>query len=77
VGQWLVFGVVLGLGASDTRIARQKLGNKNTPQSWQLPLPYGRHGAFAPALLHTMISQHAAGQVYVVKTREHYCYYYL
>jgi hypothetical protein len=27
-----------------------------------------------PAPLHTTISQHAAQQVYVVKTREYYCF---
>jgi hypothetical protein len=30
-----------------------------------------------PALLHPTISQHAVQQVYVVKTKEFYCYYYL
>jgi hypothetical protein len=40
-------------------------------------LPYGRHGALPPAPSHTTISQHAAQQVYVIKTREYYCFYYL
>jgi hypothetical protein len=30
-----------------------------------------------PALPHTTISQHAAQQVYVVKSRKYYCFYYL
>jgi hypothetical protein len=59
------------------RLARRKLGKKNTPQSWRLPLPYGRHGALPPAPPHTIIGQHAVQQVYVVKTREYYCFYYL
>jgi hypothetical protein len=40
-------------------------------------IPYGHYDALPLALLHTMISQHAAGQVYVIKTREYYCFYYL
>ncbi len=40
-------------------------------------MPYGRHSALLPAPPHTAISQHAARQVYVVKTREYYCFYYL
>ncbi len=66
-----------GWGALDTRLARWKLGKKNTPQSWRLPLPNGRHGALLPAPPHTAISQHAARQVYVIKTRKYYCFYYL
>ncbi len=77
VGQWLVFGWLGGWGTSDTRLARRKLGKNNTLQSWRPPLPYGHHGALPPALPHTKISQHAARQVYVVKTREKYCFYYL
>jgi hypothetical protein len=50
------------------QLARRKLGNKNTPQSWRLPSPYGCHGAFLPALPHTAICQHAACQVYVVNS---------
>jgi hypothetical protein len=40
-------------------------------------LPYGHHGALPLAPPHTTISQHAARQVYVVKTREYYCFYYV
>ncbi len=39
--------------------------------------PYGRHGALIPAPPHTAISQHAVQQVYVVKTRIYYCFYYV
>jgi hypothetical protein len=77
VGQWLVFWWFGGLGTSDTRLARRKLGKENTPQSWWPPSPYGRHGALSPALPHTTISQHAVQQVYAIKTREYYCFYYL
>ncbi len=77
VGQWLVFWWFWGWGTSDMRLTRRKLGKKHTPQSWRLPLPYGCHGALPSALPHTTISQHAAWQVYVVKTREYYCFYYL
>ncbi len=77
VGQWLVFGWFWGWGTSDTWLARQKLGKNNTPQSWRLPSPYGRHGALLPAPPHTTTSQHAARQVNVVKTRKYYCFYYL
>jgi hypothetical protein len=59
---------------------RDQLGGsqvkKHTP-TWRLPLHYGRHGALLLALPHTAISQHAARQVYVVKTRKYYCFYYL
>jgi hypothetical protein len=55
------------------QLARQKLGKKNTSQSWRPPLPYGHHGALPPATLHTTISQHAGRQVYDVTTREYYC----
>jgi hypothetical protein len=45
------FWVVLGLGDIGHTLARRKLvGKENTPQSWRLPLPYGRHGALIPAL---------------------------
>jgi hypothetical protein len=77
VGQWLIFGWFWGWGTSDMQIARQKLGKKNTPQSWQPPSPYGCHGALSLAPPHTIISQHAVQQVYVIKTREYYCFYYL
>jgi hypothetical protein len=63
MGQWLVLGWLGGWGTSDTQISRQKLGKKNTPQSWRLPSPYGHHGALALALPHTAIFQHAAQQV--------------
>ncbi len=39
-------------------------------------MPNGRHGALPPAPLHTTISQHAVQQVYVIKTREYYSFYY-
>jgi hypothetical protein len=61
----------------DTRLARQKLGKKNTPLTWRPLSPYGHHGAPPPELPHTTISQHDAQQVYVVKTRGYYCFYYL
>jgi hypothetical protein len=77
VGQWLVFGWLGGWGTWDMQLARRKLGLKKTSQSWQLPSPYGRHGALPPAPPHTRISQHAARQVYVVKTREYYCFCHL
>jgi hypothetical protein len=77
VGQWLGFGWFGGRGTLDIRLARQKLGIKNTPKSWRPPLPYGRHGALPPAPPHTTGSQHAARQVYVVKTGEYYCFYYV
>jgi hypothetical protein len=50
----LIFWWFGGWGTSDTRLARQKLGKKNTPQSWWPPLPYGRHGAL---LRHCRIDQ--------------------
>jgi hypothetical protein len=40
-------------------------------------LPHGHHGALPLAPPHTTISHHAAQQVYVVKTREYYCFYYV
>ncbi len=77
VGQWLVFGWFGGWGTSDTWLARRKLDKKNTPQSWWLPSLYSCHGGLLPAQPHTALSQHAAQQVYVVQTREYYCFYYL
>ncbi len=77
VGQWLGFGWFGGQGTSDMQLARWKLSKKNTPQSWRPPLPYSRHGALPPALLHTTISQHAAQQVQVIKTRAYCCFYYV
>jgi hypothetical protein len=77
VGQWLVFRWFWVLGTLDMRLARRKLGKRNTPQSWWPLLPYGRHGALLPAPPHTAMSHHAAQQVYVVKTRKYYCFYYL
>ncbi len=76
VGQWLVFGWFWGRGTLDKWLARRKLG-KNTPQSWRPPSPYGPHGDLLPAPPHTAISQHAAQQVYVVKIRNYYRFYYL
>jgi hypothetical protein len=40
-------------------------------------LPDSHHGALPTASLHTTISQHAPRQVYVIKTREYYCFYYV
>ncbi len=40
-------------------------------------MPYGHHGALPPAPPYTTISQHAVQQVYVVKTREYCCFYYI
>ncbi len=76
MGQWLVFGWFWGWRTSDMQLARWKLGKKNTPQSWWLPLPHGRHRALSLAPPHTTIGQHAVQQVYVVKTKEYYCSYY-
>jgi hypothetical protein len=59
------------------RLARQKLAKNITPRPWRPPSPYGRHGALPLAPPHTTISQHAVRQVYVVKTKEYICYYYL
>ena len=73
----MVFGWFWGCGTSDTRLARRKLGKKNTPQPWRPPSSHGRHGAPPPAPPHTTISQHAMRQVYVVKTSEYNCFYYL
>jgi hypothetical protein len=75
VGQW--FGWVWGRGTSNTRLTRWKLGKQSTPQSWRPPLPYGGHGALPLAPLHTTISQYAVQQVYVIKTKKYYCFYYL
>ncbi len=76
VGQWLVFGWFWGWGTSDTWLG-WKLGKINTPQPWWPPLLYGHHGLPPLVPLHITISQHAVQQVYVVKTKEHYCCYYL
>jgi hypothetical protein len=55
------------------------LGNKNpkknTPRPWQPPTSHGRHGDPPTVPRHTASSQHSALQVYVVQTREYYCYY--
>jgi hypothetical protein len=72
VGEWS-----WGWGTSDTQLVRWRLDIKHIPQTWRPPSPYGCHGALPPAPLHTTISQHAAQPVYVVKTRECYCFYYL
>ncbi len=77
VGEWLIFGWFWGWGTLDTQFARQKLGKKNTPQSWRPPLPYGCHGVLLPAPPHTANSQHAAQQVYFSKTIKYYNFYYL
>jgi len=45
-------------------------------QSWWSLLSYGRQGAPLPVQKHATISQHASWQVYIVKTRTYYCYYY-
>ncbi len=66
-----------GWGTSEMQLARQKRGGKTTPQSWRPPLPCSRHGVVPLAPPPTTINQHAAWQVYVVKTREYYCFYYL
>ncbi len=76
MGQWLVSGWLWSWGTLDMQLARRKLGKKNTPQSRWPPLPDDRHGALPPAPLHKAISQHAA-QVYVIKTREYYYFYYI
>ncbi len=68
---------VWGWGTLDTQLARLKLGKQNTPQSWPPPSPYSRHGGLPLAPPHETNSQHAAQQVYVVKTRKYTCFYYL
>jgi hypothetical protein len=40
-------------------------------------VPYGHHGALPLAPPHTTISQQAVQQVYAIKTRRKYLYYYL
>jgi hypothetical protein len=40
-------------------------------------LPYGHQGTHPPAPPHITISQHAAQQVYDIKTRENYSFYYV
>jgi hypothetical protein len=45
VGFWVIFGWFWGCGASDTRLARRKLGKNFTPQPWRPPSPYDLHGA--------------------------------
>ena len=77
VGEWLDFGWFWSWRTFDIQLARCKLGNQNTPRPWQPPSPYGGHGAPPPAPPHTTISQHDKGQVYIVKTGEYYCFYYL
>ncbi len=77
MGQWLVFGWFEGWGTSDMHLPRRKLGKKNTFQSLRPLSPYSRHGALLPAPPHTAISHYAVQQVYVVKTKEYYCFYYL
>ncbi len=77
VWQWLVLGWFGGYGTLNTQLARQKLGKKHTPQSWRPPSPYDCHGALLRAQPCTAISQHTAQQVYVIKTRKYYCFYYL
>jgi hypothetical protein len=71
------FWVVLRLEDIGHGISWAEARWKNIPQSWQLPSPYGRHGALPRAPPHTTISQHAGQQVYVIKTREYYCFYYV
>ncbi len=76
MGQWLAFGWFGGWGTSDTRLARQKLGKKTHTNHGGRRRPTA---AMLPPLapLHTSISQHAVGQVYVIKAKEFYCCYYL
>jgi len=74
---WLDSGWFWCCGTSDMRLARQKQCKNNAPQPWQLPSSYDLHGAPPPAPPQTTISQHAAQQVYLVKTREYDCFYYL
>ena len=77
MGQRLGFGWFWDRGTSNTRLARRKLGKKTRHNQGS------RHCLMAlvlpspPAPPHTTISQHAAQQVYVVKTRKKYCFYYL
>jgi hypothetical protein len=76
VGQRVVFRWFWGRGTSNSGLARQKLDKKTHPNQG------GRHCPMAamvpsappPAPPHTAISQHAARQVYVIKTREYYCF---
>ncbi len=54
---WTVvrFWLVLASQTFDMQLARYKLGNKNTPQSWWPMLPCGLHGAL-PQRRHIQIS---------------------
>jgi len=52
-------------------------GRFTRDRPWRPPSPYGHHGVPPPAPPHTTISEHAVRQVYVVKTKEYICYYYL
>ncbi len=59
VGQWLGFCWFWDQRTSDTQLARQKLGKKNTPRPWQPPPPHGRYGASSqrrdiPQAAHTL-----------------------
>ena len=64
-------------GTSATQLARGKLGKKHTLIMAAAIAQQPRHGALSLAPPHTTISQHAVRQVYVIKTREYYCVYYL
>jgi hypothetical protein len=63
------FLVVLGLGDFCHAVSKAEAREKNTPQPWRLPSPYGRYAPPPPAPLHTTISQHAVPQVYVIKLK--------
>ena len=76
-GFWVVFGWFRGCGTSDTRLPRRKLGKKTHPNHGGCRCPTVAMVPPPPPPPHTTISKHAARQVYVVKTREYNCFYYL
>ena len=70
----LFLGILLAIGDKSLKTigdttARNPLANNRNGR--HLPTA-GRHSALLPAPPHTAISQHAAQQVYVVKTRKYY-----
>ncbi len=50
--------------------------NDDTQSSWRTLSSYGHYGATLSATKHTTINYHDRQQVYVVKTRKIYIYYY-
>ena len=73
----MVIGLVFELLGTDAQLTRRKLGKKNTPRPWRPPASHGRYGDSTLAPSHSTIIEHDMRQVYVVKTREYNCFYYL